>query len=47
MSDHMKRLAVPKAWPIPKKAHIYATKQRPGAHSVSTSLPARSSSGTC
>ena len=40
MSDHMKRLAVPKAWPIPKKAHIYATKQRPGAHSVSTSLPA-------
>ena len=40
MRDHMKRLAVPKAWPIPKKAHIYATKQRPGAHSVSTSLPA-------
>ena len=40
MSDHMKRLAVPKAWPIPKKAHIYATKQRPGAHSVATSLPA-------
>ncbi len=40
MSDHIKRLAMPKAWPIPKKAHIYATKQRPGAHSVATSLPA-------
>ena len=40
MSDHIKRLAMPKAWTIPKKAHIYATKQRPGAHSVATSLPA-------
>ncbi len=40
MSDHIKRLAMPKAWPIPKKAHIYATKQRPGAHPVSASLPA-------
>lgn len=40
MSDHIKRLAIPKSWPIPKKAHIYATKQRPGAHSVATSLPA-------
>lgn len=42
MSDHnhIKRLAMPKAWSVPKKAHIYATKQRPGAHSIATSLPA-------
>ncbi|AGI48304.1 Ribosomal protein S4E [Thermoplasmatales archaeon BRNA1] len=40
MSDHIKRIAMPKTWPIPKKAHVYATKQRAGAHSVASSMPA-------
>ena len=40
MSDHMKRLAMPKTWPIPKKVHLWATKQTAGAHSVDSSMPA-------
>ena len=40
MSDHMKRLAMPKTWPIPKKVHLWATKQSAGAHSVDSSMPA-------
>jgi len=40
MSDHMKRLAMPKTWPIPKKVHLWATKQNAGAHSVVSSMPA-------
>ena len=40
MSDHMKRLAMPKTWPIPKKVHLWATKQSAGAHSVENSMPA-------
>ena len=40
MSDHMKRLAMPKTWPIPKKVHLWATKQNAGAHSVASSMPA-------
>lgn len=40
MSDHMKRLTMPKTWAIPKKAHVWATKQIAGAHSVESSMPA-------
>jgi len=40
MSDHMKRLAAPRSWPIKRKAAIYATKQSAGAHSVESSMPA-------
>lgn len=40
MSDHMKRLAMPKTWPIPKKVHLWATKQNAGAHPVVSSMPA-------
>ena len=40
MSDHMKRLAMPKTWPIPKKVHLWATKQSAGAHPVEDSMPA-------
>lgn len=39
MSDHMKRLAMPRSWAIPKKAHVWATKQNAGGHSVEDSLP--------
>lgn len=40
MSDHMKRLTMPKTWPIPKKVNLWATKQTAGAHSVGESMPA-------
>ena len=40
MSDHMKRLAMPRTWAIPRKVHVWAAKQTPGAHSVEDSMPA-------
>lgn len=39
MSEHMKRIAIPRSWPIKKKAHVFTTKQSAGAHSVETSMP--------
>jgi len=40
MSDHMKRLAAPRTWPLKRKVAVWATKQSPGAHSVESSMPA-------
>lgn len=40
MSDHMKRLAAPKTWPIKRKASIWVTKQSAGAHSIEGSMSA-------
>lgn len=40
MSDHLKRLAAPRSWPIKRKANLWTTKQRPGPHSIEESLPA-------
>lgn len=40
MSDHMKRLAAPKTWPLKRKVSVWATKQSPGAHSIESSMPA-------
>ena len=39
MSDHIKRIAIPRSWPLKKKAHIFTTKQSAGAHSLETSMP--------
>lgn len=39
MSDHQKRLAQPRRWKIPKKAHTWAPKVRPGAHAEEDALP--------
>ncbi len=39
MSDHMKRLAAPRSWPIQRKVHVWVTKQSAGSHSVETSVP--------
>ena len=39
MSDHMKRIAIPRSWPLQKKAHVFTTKQSAGAHSLETSMP--------
>jgi small subunit ribosomal protein S4e len=35
----MKRLASPRVWSIPKKSHIWATKQSPGPHPIERSVP--------
>ena len=40
MSDHLKRLAAPRSWPLKRKANVWTTKQRPGSHSVEESVPA-------
>ncbi len=40
MSYHMKRLAAPRSWPIKRKVNVFAAKQRPGSHSIETSVPA-------
>ncbi|MCQ2055913.1 MAG: 30S ribosomal protein S4e [archaeon] len=39
MSNHLKRLAAPRSWPIEKKSSTWITKQCPGAHSIAESLP--------
>ena len=40
MSDHMKRLAAPRSWPLKRKVNIFITKQSPGAHSLEDSMAA-------
>lgn len=40
MSDHMKRLAAPRSWPIGRKAYVWTAKSSPGAHSEENSMPA-------
>lgn len=39
MSKHMKRLASPRVWSIPKKSHNWAVKQSPGPHPIQRSVP--------
>ena len=39
MSKHLKRLAVPKTWSIPKKSHKWAIKPSVGGHSLERSIP--------
>lgn len=39
MSKHMKRLASPRVWSIPKKRHVWAVKQAPGPHPIEMSIP--------
>lgn len=40
MSDHLKRLAAPRSWPIKRKVNVWSTKQSAGAHSIEESVPA-------
>ncbi len=42
MSDHMKRLAAPKMWPLKRKESVWATKPSAGAHPLKYSLSATS-----
>ncbi|MEK6986321.1 MAG: 30S ribosomal protein S4e [Candidatus Thermoplasmatota archaeon] len=39
MSKHLKRLASPRSWVIPRKTNVYTTKPRPGAHAIERALP--------
>ena len=39
MSKHMKRLASPRVWKIPKKSHLWATKPSAGPHPENRSIP--------
>ncbi len=51
MSKELRRLIVPKSWPVKRKAHYWVTKPSPGAHSISGSVPvnvvARDMLGLC
>ena len=40
MSDHMKRLAAPRTWPLKRKVNVWVAKQSAGAHSVEESMAA-------
>ena len=40
MSDHMKRLAAPRSWPLKRKANVFITKQSAGAHYIEDSMAA-------
>ena len=39
MSKHLKRLAMPRRWTIPKKTHVWAVKPSPGPHPKERSIP--------
>lgn len=39
MSKHLKRLAAPRSWVIPRKTNVYTTKPRPGAHPLERAVP--------
>ncbi len=39
MSDHIKRLAAPRIWPIPRKVYPFAPKPSPGPHPADRSVP--------
>ena len=39
MSKHLKRLAAPRIWKIPRKEHSFAPKPSPGPHPAKRSLP--------
>lgn len=39
MSNHLKRLAAPRSWSIPRKTNVYTTKPRAGAHALERAVP--------
>lgn len=38
-SNHLKRLAMPRSWPLPRKTSIWVTRPTPGAHSLEHCMP--------
>jgi small subunit ribosomal protein S4e len=39
MSKHLKRLASPRKWPIPRKTHVWVAKPSPGPHTIKNGIP--------
>jgi small subunit ribosomal protein S4e len=39
VSRHLKKVASPRSWPIPKKTNIWVTKPKPGPHSLKQAIP--------
>ena len=38
-SNHLKRLAMPRSWPLPRKTSIWVTRPTPGSHSLELCMP--------
>ncbi|MEK9651946.1 MAG: 30S ribosomal protein S4e [Poseidonia sp.] len=38
-SNHLKRLAMPRSWPLPRKTTVWVTRPSPGAHSLELCMP--------
>ncbi|MEK9697836.1 MAG: 30S ribosomal protein S4e, partial [Candidatus Poseidoniales archaeon] len=38
-SNHLKRLAMPRSWPITRKTDIWVSRPNPGAHSLDLCIP--------
>ena len=38
-SNHLKRLAMPRSWPLPRKTSIWVTRAAPGAHALELCMP--------
>ena len=38
-SHHLKRLAMPRSWPLPRKTTVWVTRPTPGAHSLEHCMP--------
>jgi small subunit ribosomal protein S4e len=38
-SNHLKRLAMPRSWPLPRKTTVWVTRPSPGAHSLEHCMP--------
>ncbi|MGB0653297.1 MAG: 30S ribosomal protein S4e [Thermoplasmatota archaeon] len=39
MSHHLKRLAAPRSWLVPRKTNVYTTKPSPGPHAIAHAVP--------
>ena len=40
-SNHLKRLAMPRSWPLPRKTSIWVTRASAGAHALELCMPIR------
>ena len=38
-SNHLKRLAMPRSWPLPRKTSVWVTRPTPGSHSLDLCMP--------
>ena len=41
-SNHLKRLAMPRSWPLPRKTTVWVTRPTPGAHALELCISALS-----